>query len=441
MLPIVDHVHQGSSRPNVLPARSETTPPADGLWRVWETLRSWDQRFAILVDTTLAVGLFLVCSGWFAFTKVSPHGLWFVAGLTLPLILRRRAPIAVFLIIAVVALVQWTTTPTSLVADASLLAALYTVTTECDWLAVVIATLILEIGVILATARWTPVGNYFKSLIFLTGMVAASVLAGVVVRALRRQMGWLVERAHRLEIERDQQSFLAAAAERARIAREMHDVVSHNIQVMVTLADAAAVAQRSDPRRATEAMGDVSGTGRQALRDMRRLLGLLRDGETPTDAGSRTEGSARPDVEDLAPQPGLNELDPLVGRVRSTGLAVSLERSGDPFPLSDAAGLTVYRIVQEALTNTLKHAESPQTVTVALGFDEPDVRVVIVDDGRSSSLNDGHRLALTAKGGHGVIGMTERATAFDGILTAGPHAGGGWQVETTLRGCRAPVLL
>jgi signal transduction histidine kinase len=441
MLPIIDHVHQGSRRPNVVPARNETAPPADGLWRVWETLRSWDQRFAILVDTTLAVGLFLVCSGWFVLAKVSPHGLWFVAGLTLPLILRRRAPIAVFFVIAVVALVQWTTTPTSLVADASLLAALYTVTTECDWLAVVVATLILEIGVILATARWTPVGNYFKSLIFLTGMVAASVLAGVVVRALRRQMGWLVERALRLEIERDQQSFLAAAAERARIAREMHDVVSHNIQVMVTLADAAAVAQRSDPRRATEAMADVSGTGRQALRDMRRLLGLLRDGETQTDPGSRIEGCTRPDVEDLAPQPGLNELDPLVGRVRSTGLAVALERSGEPFPLSDAAGLTVYRIVQEALTNTLKHAESPHTVKVALCFDEPDVRVLIVDDGQSSSSDDGNGLALTAKGGHGVVGMTERATAFDGILTAGPHPDGGWQVETTLRGCRAPILL
>jgi signal transduction histidine kinase len=441
MLPIVDHVHQGSSRPNLVPARHETAPPADGLWRVWETLRSWDQRFAILVDTTLAVGLFVVCSGWFVFAKVSPHEVWFVAGLTLPLILRRRAPIAVFLVIAVVALVQWTTTSTSLVADASLLAALYTVTTECDWLAVVVATLVLEIGVILATARWTPVGNYFKSLIFLTGMVAVSVLAGVVVRALRRQMGWLVERAHRLEIERDQQSFLAAAAERARIAREMHDVVSHNIQVMVTLADAAAVAQRSDPRRATEAMADVSGTGRQALRDMRRLLGLLRDGETPTDVGSGTEGSVRPDVEDLAPQPGLNELDSLLGRVRSTGLAVSLERSGEPFPLSDAAGLTVYRIVQEALTNTLKHAEAPQGVQVVLGFDEPDVRVLIIDDGRSSSRNDGPGPDLTPQGGHGVVGMTERATAFDGILTAGPHAGGGWQVETTLRSCRAPILL
>src|ERR1019366_48796 len=125
-----------------------------------------------------------------------------------------------------------------------------TVTAECDWLAVVVAALTLEIGVILATEHWTPVGNYSKSLIFLTGMASAALFAGILVRALRSQMEWLAERAHRLEFERDQQTFLAAAAERARIAREMHDVVSHNIQVMVTLADAAAVAQRIDPQRA-----------------------------------------------------------------------------------------------------------------------------------------------------------------------------------------------
>jgi signal transduction histidine kinase len=431
MLPTIDRTHPGSKRPHPATGHDEENPPVDGLWRVWETLRDLDQRFAILVDTTLAAGLFLICSGWFVFARVAPHDVWFVAGLTLPLIFRRRAPILVFLVVAVVALIQWATA-TSLLADASLLAALYTVTTECDWLAVVVATLMLEIGVILATARWTPVGNYFKSLIFLTGMVAASVLAGVVVRALRRQMGWLVERAQRLEIERDQQSFLAAAAERARIAREMHDVVSHNIQVMVTLADAATVAQRTDPGRASEAMADVSGTGRQALRDMRRLLGLLREGEAPADV--RPVGHTQSEREILAPQPGLNELDALAQRVRSTGLAVVFENTGQPFALSGAAGLTVYRIIQEALTNTLKHAASAHTVTVSLRFEEPDVSIMVLDDGAVPAPD-------SAGDGHGVVGMTERAAAFDGTLSAGPGADGGWQVATTLRGCKAPDLL
>jgi signal transduction histidine kinase len=419
-------------------------PPVDGAWRIWEALGAWDKRFAIAVDATLAVGLFVLCSGWFLFSKV-PHGdLWLVAGLTLPLILRRRAPLAVFLVIAAVALVQ-SFTAGPLVADSALLAALFTVTTESDWIVVVIAGLILEIGVIMATERWTPVGNYFKSLVFLSGMASASLLAGIVVRTLRHQMGWLVERAHRLEFERDQQSFLAAAAERARIAREMHDVVSHNIQVMVTLADAAAVAQRSDPHRATEAMTDVSGTGRQALRDMRRLLGLLREGAEAGEAGEAGGVGPQPaDAWALAPQPGLTELDALAERVRSTGLEVSLERSGPPFALSGAAELTVYRIVQEALTNALKHAESARSVRISLTFDDPDIRLHVLDDGRALApalLHSGATSGPSGAGvGHGVLGMTERAAAFEGTLLAGPAARGGWEVVATLRGCKTPSL-
>jgi signal transduction histidine kinase len=436
MYQTVDGSNPGSAGLKSAPVAGASPPrPLDGAWQLWERLRGWDQRFAIVVDTILALGLFLVCSGWFSFSKVSHPDLWFVAALTLPLILRRRAPISVFLVIAIVAFAQWSTTA-PLVADSALLVALYTVTAECDWLAVVVAALILEIGVILATERWTPIGNYSKSLIFLTGMAAASLFAGVVVRALRSQIDWLAERAARLEFERDQQSFLAAAAERARIAREMHDVVSHNIQVMVTLADAAAVAQRSDPRRATEAMHDVSHTGRQALGDMRRLLGLLREGED-------TSGTGRSAAVAFAPQPGLAELEGLAERVRSTGLTVTLTRSGTPFALSGGAELTVFRIAQEALTNTMKHANSARSVAISLAFDDPVVTLIVVDDGRPSgaSLPDGAPATRHNGGGHGVVGMTERAAAFDGSLVAGPHPSGGWQVAVTLRGCRAPALL
>jgi signal transduction histidine kinase len=403
----------------------------DKAWRIWERLRGWDQRYAMVVDATIAIGLFLICTGWFAFAEVPRSDLWFVAGLTVPLILRRRAPIAVFLVVAAVALVQWSVTG-PLLADSALLVALYTVTAECDWIAVVVATLIVQIGVIIATARWTPVGNYFKSLVFLTGMTAAAVLAGVVVRALRSQMGWLAERAQRLEFERDQQAVLAAATERARIAREMHDVVSHNIQVMVTLADAAAVAQRTDPQRAAEAMADVSGTGRQALSDMRRLLGLLRDG------GADGAGAAWDQLHSdaRAPQPGLAELDALAERVRSTGLEVRIESSGKPFALSEAAGLTVYRIVQESMTNALKHAKCARWVRVSLSFDDPEVRVLIADDGHSSSPPGAKAPSAS---GHGLVGMRERAAAFGGMLVAGPQTGGGWQVAATLRECRAPA--
>ena len=439
MSQIVERTHPGWMRKQPGPDVTEDTRPADGAWRLWETLRGWDQRFALMVDASLAAGLFVLCSGWlFVVSRASHPDLWFVAGLTLPLVLRRRAPIAVFLVLAVVSLLQWSITG-PLLADSALLVALYTVAAECDWIAVVAAALIVEIGVILATARWTPVGSYFKSLVFLSGMASAALLAGVVVRTLRSQFGWLAERAHRLEIERDQQTFLAAAAERARIAREMHDVVSHNIQVMVTLADAAAVAQRSDPHRAAEAMAEVSGTGRHALSDMRRLLGLLRDGTVT--AGVGTGGRHQPDAQMFAPQPGLTELEALTDRVRSTGLAVAVEHSGQPFALSAAAELTVYRIVQEALTNVLKHAPSARSARVELSFDDPEVGVLIVDDGVAAPvlLKNSSGGPVASASGHGLVGMSERSAAFGGILTAGPGSDGGWRVAATLRGCRAPA--
>jgi signal transduction histidine kinase len=382
----------------------------------------------------------VLCSGWL-FESGSHSNLWFVAALTLPLVLRRRAPMAVFLTLSIVAFVQWLVTGPAL-ADAALLAAIYTVAVESEWVLVVAAAALLEVGVVMATVRWTPTGSPLKSFVFLTGLAFAALFAGVVVRALRSQLDWLAERAERLELERDQQASLAAAAERARIAREMHDVVSHNIQVMVTLADAASTARLADPGRAAEAMLEVSSTGRQALTDMRRLLGVLHDG-----SASSASGSGRPS---LAPQPGLGDLEALVERVRGTGLDVSVERAGRPFEVSGAAGLTVYRIVQEALTNALKHAADPASVQVRLVFSDPDLSVWVTDDGRTDALavvtgngngNLHGRPAATraAGGGHGVAGMAERAAAFGGTLAAGPRPAGGWEVRATLRDCKAPT--
>jgi signal transduction histidine kinase len=318
-----------------------------------------------------------------------------------------------------------------LFADAALRVARYTVAADAPWIQVFFAAAVLQIGVIMATVQWAPVGGDFKSWLFLTGMVFAALFAGVVVRALRSQLEWLSERADRLEVERDQQASLAAAAERSRIAREMHDVVSHNIQVMVTLADAAAIAGPTDPGRAREAMSDVSGTGRQALIDMRRMLGLLREGDLPRPPGVRQLDGAETWGHSLEPQPGLDELPALVARVRSTGLNVVLERRGDPFALSEAAELTLYRIVQEALTNVLKHAVASQTVHVVLQFHDPEVSVQVTDDGQLAGSDAPEK--PRGEGGHGVSGMAERAAAFGGILTAGPHRGGGWRVEATLR--------
>ena len=168
----------------------------------------------------------------------------------------------------------------------------------------------------------------------------ASALLGISVQNRRALLASLQERAARLELERDQQGRVAAAAERARIAREMHDIVAHNLAVVIALADGAVFAARESPEQATAAMEKVSRTGREALAEMRRLLGVLND----ESAGSRV------------PQPGIPELEQLVAQVRTTGVPVDLEVTGDPAGLPAGVQLATYRIVQEALTNTLKHA-------------------------------------------------------------------------------------
>ena len=409
----------------------------DGSWRVWQWLRAVDRRYSFVVDLVLAAGLFVLCSGWVVARHDTHPSLLLAAALIFPLVLRRRAPMTIFLVIAAVAFVQWLVTGPAL-ADVALLVALYTVALESDWRLVTAAAVILEAGVVMATARWDPVGNNVQSFVFLTGLAFTALLAGVVVRALRSRLDWLAERAERLEVERDQQASLAAAAERARIAREMHDVVSHNIQVMVTLADAASLAQASDPARAAEAVREVSSTGRQALTDMRRMLGVLRDEPAPAAAGGPEGGAGGNGRPPLAPQPGLGELHALVERVRGTGLDVSVQSVGAPFELSGAAGLTVYRVVQEALTNTLKHAEEPTSVEVRLTFDDPDLAVRVTDDGRARVTVPP---APPPGGGHGLAGMAERATSFGGTLRAGPRPTVGWEVEAVLRGCKAPTPL
>jgi signal transduction histidine kinase len=411
------------------PDANEVVRQMNGAWQIWESLISWDRRFAGAVDAAVALGLFCLCSGWFFEIGPIHPDIGFVAALTAPLIVRRRAPFPVFLTISAVALVQLATS-TYLLADLSLLVALYSVAAVCVWNRVIISLLILELGVVAATIHWTPIESHFKSFVFLTGMAFVAFLAGAVVRTLREQMDWLAERALRLEFERDQQASLAAATERARIAREMHDVVSHNLQVMVTLADAAYLSRPHPADRATEAMADVADTGRQAIGDMRRMLGLLRD-ETRTGTLSSTpDGSGRVDP----PQPGIAEIDDLVERVKSTGLPVELKWQGEPFALSEAAELTVYRIVQEALTNALRHAGSADAVRVTLMFTQPDLSVRVTDNGSGGPFALVQHSA-TARRGHGITNMTERAAAFGGTLRAGPAANGGWEIETTLRGC------
>ncbi len=471
--------HRAPEWPQPNPAGADRGDPdrvLDG-WRFWERIRSADRRYSTYVDLVLATAIFAVSSWWVFHDDLPKTELLFSAALAFPLVLRRRSPVPVFAVIAAVAFTQWLVTE-PLPSDAALLVAVCTVAAISPWARVLVCAAVLETGIVMATVRWDPTGSDLESLVYLTGLAFTALLAGVVIRAVRSQFHLLAERAERLERERDQQASLAAAAERARIAREMHDVVSHNIQVMVTLADGAAAATRSDPSRAADVMSEVSGTGREALTDMRRMLGVLREDPAagraaagqptarqgtwprPTPehgrAGGANGSSARSSIQTeaegagapYAPQPGLAELEALVDRVRATGLRVTLERAGRAFELSAAAELTVYRLVQEALTNALKHAESPASVEVRLEFDDPDVTVQVSDDGRAGVLATGYETpaaaaaaAVALGSGHGLSGMAERATAFGGTLEAGPIHGGGWRVSATLRRCRTPPVL
>jgi signal transduction histidine kinase len=338
--------------------------------------------------------------------------------LVVPLVWRRAYPSAVFIVIAFVGLLEWVFASSPLIADVSLLVALYTVAVHKSRLQVVGATAVLEVGAILASTRWEPAGSLPRSLGFLTATVIAALFAGLTVRSGSEYLASLAERAVRLEVERDQQASIAAANERTRIAREMHDIVAHSLSVVVTLADAASVVSRSDPDRAAEAMHQVSAVGRQALGDMRTMIGVLRTDST--------------DVE-LVPQPGLAELENLLGRVRATGIAVDLERDGQAFSLGAAAELTIYRIVQETLTNILKHASATHA-RVVLRFRQPWVTILVSDDGPIGGDRNAVGLErIDHGGGHGIDGMRERAGLHGGSLVAGPAAGGGWVVTATLR--------
>jgi signal transduction histidine kinase len=245
-----------------------------------------------------------------------------------------------------------------------------------------------------------------------------ALLAWVLGDSMRYRRAYyanLEDRAARLERERDAQARVAAVAERARIARELHDVIAHNVSVMVVQADGASYALASDPARAREALTAISATGRQALAEMRRLLGVL-----------RREGDGTNSVR--APQPGIGELGELLDQARGAGLPVSFTVEGDPRPLPGGVALAAYRIVQESLTNTRKHAGPVTSASVLLRYSPDTVVLTISDDG----WGDLGGAALPGAPGHGLTGMRERVAIYGGSITAGPRPGGGFEVVATL---------
>ncbi len=340
--------------------------------------------------------------------------------LSLALLARRRHPLLVFLAVSMVGMGEWLAdTPVS--ANVALLVALYSVgahpvSRRASVLPVV--ALVTEIGVVSAALRWAPPNHLLAALLLLTGTALGSLVLGVYVRTRRDYLSARLERARTAERDRDQRALLAAAEERRRIARELHDIIAHSVAVMVALSDGAAATALRDPVAAREASQQASAAGRQALGEMHRLLGVLRDG----------------DPDEFAPQPSLAELDDLLRSVRAAGLRVELVEIGTRPALPPSVQLAVYRLVQESLTNVVKHGDDVRHVTMTLRYRGAGVDLTVDDDGRP------HASQKTGEpAGHGLVGMQERVAAVAGTLHAGPRADGGWRVSAHLPGGPPPT--
>jgi signal transduction histidine kinase len=349
----------------------------------------------------------------FAGDSISSLPVWVAFLLTValvaPLAVRRVWPVAVFSwCFSVAAASGWWAM--QIVWSPALLVALYSIAAARARRTALLAAALLAVAAALAS-RHVIAGGWAESAIALIACVIATLGLGLYSAARHALVAELRERALRLERERDQQGQLAAAAERARIAREMHDIVAHHLTAIVTLSDGAVAQVRRAPERAEAAMTEVASTGRLALRDTRQLLGVLREDDAPAQ---------------LAPLPADVSVDQLIERVRGTGLAVRYETVGDPSVASFAARLCVYRVIQEALTNTMKHAGRDARATVRVQYAPAEIRVLTEDNGQGTA-----PLPLPSSG-HGLEGMRERVRAFGGDVSSGPRAPHGWTVSVRL---------
>ena len=357
---------------------------------------------ALLVGTALVEGLA---------TGGSLLDAALTAAVALPLLARRRLPVLVLVLVIAVSYAGYARGPDvggALQAWIALNVALYSVAAHCERSraiagAVIVAAFVLafEIPRLVEGGR---VEDVVGEWLFLGGVW----LLGRWVRQRRRRTEALEEHAAVLEADRDARARAAVADERARIAREMHDSVAHSVSVMVLQAGAAEQVLSVAPDRARASLLTIQDTGREAIVELRRMLGVLRDsaGKTSHD-----------------PQPSVDRLDALVQHVRSAGLPVDLTVEGEPRPLPPGIDRSAYRIVQEALTNTLKHA-GPARACVTLRYRAQALELEVLDDGQGDPNVDG--------GGFGLVGMRERAVLYGGALDAGPRPGGGYALRARL---------
>jgi signal transduction histidine kinase len=371
-------------------------------------------------DSALALAAAGLSTAFFIFhpaVRGLPRGM-FVLGCglvflhTLPLAARRRFPLAVLATtvasgVAFVALdlapdILWVAIPV----------AVYSVAAYGDRWVALAGLAVAEAG--LAVVQLTPGRTGVNTWVGNMGFLAAAWLLGHFVGVRRLYVLRLEERTAELEQAREELARRAVTEERLRLARELHDVVAHAMSVIAVQSGVGAHIANTQPKEAAKALGAIEATSRAALEELRRLLGVLRQADGP-------QG-------DLAPVPGLADLEGLLAELAKAGLAVKLRVNGTRPPLPAGVDLSAYRIVQEALTNVVKHA-GPARAQVVIGYGDQDVTVEVTDDGRGAvtSVSDGR-----AGTGHGLIGMRERVAAFGGDLEVGPGPDGGFRVAARL---------
>ncbi|MEE1942590.1 sensor histidine kinase [Streptomyces sp. TRM 70361] len=400
------------------------------MYRVYEFIR----RHPTWVDSLWALVLLAMSAGWLVSVIAAPEppvkqsevqliaSVPIVLALCTAVALRRRAPERMLLLTAGTGMAEVVTGAFPVPANFAMLVIVFTNASRGRRWASRLALAGALVAPTISALRWPDekqsIAAEIVGTVFLTATFVLAWVLGDSMRTRRAYYAQLEERAARLEKEREAQAKVAVAAERARIARELHDVVAHNVSVMVVQADGAAYVLDNAPDQARKALETISGTGRQALSEMRRLLGVLRTGE-------QAEGG------EYVPQPGIEQLTELVDQVRGTGLPVDFRVEGTPRPLPSSIGLTAYRIVQEALTNTRKHGGPDVGATVRLTYGADDLTLLAEDDGRGAQ-RELYEVGGLDGLGQGLIGMRERVGMVGGSLDAGPRPGGGFRISAVL---------
>jgi signal transduction histidine kinase len=386
---------------------------------------------AFLFDLLVAAGILgLTTLGIFA--RGTPHStMWLGCMMSAAMLARRRWPLSVMAVVGTAALMQVILFPPKddpLPYDLAVLIAMYAaVKYGRRMLDAYLAAAVVATGIVIEVVRH-PNNKWFLVLLWYIGVCGGVWLMAYTMRARRLYVVGLEERAATLEREREHLARIAVADERAAIARELHDVVAHSLAVMIVQADGGRYAFDAEPEKARDVLATVAATGREALEDMRRMVGVLR--------GTDNEGdSAGPvGLEQDRRRVGLDQLDVLAERARSAGLSVTIAGGGCPVPLPRAVDVTIYRVVQEALTNVLRHAGPGATATVTVNRTPDAVTLSIVDDGGGLGDLDADTTepARTVSGGHGLVGMRERIAVHGGAFHAGPRLDGGWTVTVSL---------